>query len=184
MRNCRSYWTVDPNFREYGTGDAGQMPYVTQRSPAPFQAAPMAPQYPTPPGEMPPTADRNTLPPGFAYPTYQPYPGQISHAAGGPIAGMTGGDPPGPDDGYITAKEGEYVMQRGAVARYGQQIMDMINAGEIDPKVLQTAAAHAEADLRAKNAKAAVDEAKALQTAQQVVHARHDAVNVDRRHAR
>ena len=54
------------------------MPYVAQRQAAPFQSPPMAPLYPTPPGELPPTADRNTLPPGFAFPTYQPYPGQIA----------------------------------------------------------------------------------------------------------
>jgi len=94
----------------------------------------------------------------------------ISHAAGGPITPMSGGDPSGPDDGYITAKAGEYVLNRGAVARYGQPLLDAINAGEIDPKVMQMAAAHALADLRAKHAKAAVDEAKAA-------HEPHRAVN-------
>jgi len=115
------------------------------------------------------TADPRLVFPGNPMPPSDWVPPPASHAAGGPIAGMMGGDPPGPDDGFITAKQGEYVMQRGAVARYGQQIMDMINSGEIDPKVLQTAAAHAEADLRAKNAKAAVDEAKAVQTAHQTI---------------
>lgn len=85
-----------------------------------------------------------------------------SHAAGGPIVGMTGGDPPGPDDGFITAKAGEYVLNRGAVARYGQGLLDAINAGQIDPKVLAMAADHAAAELRAKHRQADVHEATAL----------------------
>ena len=55
---------------------------------------------------------------------------------------MTGGDPAGPDNGYITAKEGEYVLNRGAVARYGQPLLDAINAGRSIRQMLQTAAAH------------------------------------------
>lgn len=85
-----------------------------------------------------------------------------SHAAGGPITTMGGGDPPGPDDGFITAKEGEYVLNRGAVARYGPELLDAINRGLIDPKMLQVAAAHADADLRAKHRQADVHEATVL----------------------
>ena len=102
-------------------------------------------------------------PPGFVE-------APMSHAMGGPInalmapggVAMTGGDPPGPDDGMITAKEGEYVLNKGAVARYGQPLLDAINAGEIDPKVLALSVAHSMADLRVKQAKALKDEAAAL----------------------
>lgn len=93
-----------------------------------------------------------------------------SHATGGPVTPMSGGDPRGPDNGYITAKQGEYVLQQSAVARYGQPLLDALNSGKIDPAMLTTAAAHADADLRVKNAQAAMNEAKAAQT-------RHAAVN-------
>lgn len=84
-------------------------------------------------------------------------------AAGGPVVGMTGGDPAGPDDGFITAKQGEYVLNRGAVARYGQGLLDALNSGAIDPKMLQVAAAHADADLRNKQRQGDVHEATVVQ---------------------
>ena len=40
--------------------------------------------------------------------------------------------PPGPGDGYITAKAGEYVVQSSAVEKYGRKAMDAINASTVD----------------------------------------------------
>jgi hypothetical protein len=86
-------------------------------------------------------------------------PGQVvqgvmpgAYAHGGPITQMGGPNPPGPDTGFITAKPGEYVIQRSAVARYGPELLDAINAGVIDPKALQMSGAHAAADLAKKQA--------------------------------
>jgi len=92
-----------------------------------------------------------------------------SHATGGPINALSGPNPTGPDDGYITAKAGEYVLNRGAVAKYGQPLLDAINAMQIDPKVLGMASEHAAAQTRATNAKAAADEARAAQIPHQTV---------------
>jgi hypothetical protein len=92
-----------------------------------------------------------------------------SHATGGPINQLSGPDPAGPDDGYITAKAGEYVLNRGAVARYGQPLLDAINSMQIDPKVLGMAAEHMAAQTRATHAKAALDEAKAAQAPHQTM---------------
>ena len=171
-----NYQKTDPNFREFGAGDAGRMPSYYQRMGQPDRTddpgeAPFnAPFYPVPPGELPPTADRNTLPPGYGPPSFQPYQGQISHATGGPITPMSGGDPRGPDNGYISAKQGEYVIQQSAVARYGQPLLDAINAGRIDPKALTMAAAHATADLAGKHAKTQVDMARANDLMHAAVH--------------
>ncbi len=127
-----NYEMTDPNFREYGTGDAGRM-FSGEVPTAP------PPLYPTPGNELPPTADRNTMDPANTrYWRQFPPDFQIPHAAGGPVA-MTGPNPAGPDDGYITAKAGEYVLQRAAVARYGKPLLDAINSGRLDPKALRKA---------------------------------------------
>lgn len=111
------------------------------------------------------TADQNEMQYGGTPMPPQSWAGPPrSHAAGGPIVGMTGGDPPGPDDGFITAQAGEYVLNQGAVARYGQGLLDAINAGAIDPKMLEMAAAHAAADLRNKQRQADLSEAKVMHT--------------------
>lgn len=59
------------------------------------------------------------------------------HATGGAVGRVAGPVPANGDDGYITAQRGEYVLQRGAVAKYGGDVIDAINSGRVDPAALR-----------------------------------------------
>ena len=39
------------------------------------------------------------------------------------------GQAPGPDDGYGALQDGEYVIKKAAVDKYGQEMLDAINNG-------------------------------------------------------
>jgi hypothetical protein len=47
-------------------------------------------------------------------------------------------DPPGPDDGYAALDNGEYVIRKSAVKKYGANIFEQINAGKIPAKRLKS----------------------------------------------
>lgn len=52
---------------------------------------------------------------------------------GGPISmkNLLGPNPEGPDDGYASLKDGEYVINDKAVKKYGIELMQAINSGKI-----------------------------------------------------
>jgi hypothetical protein len=56
-----------------------------------------------------------------------------SNYKGGPISmkNLLGPDPEGPDDGYASLKDGEYVINDKAVKKYGIELMNAINSGKI-----------------------------------------------------
>jgi len=47
-------------------------------------------------------------------------------------------NPPGPDDGYAALDNGEYVIRKSAVKKYGANIFEKINAGQIPAKRLKS----------------------------------------------
>ena len=47
-------------------------------------------------------------------------------------------NPPGPDDGYAALDNGEYVIRKKAVKKYGANIFDQINAGRIPAQRLKS----------------------------------------------
>ena len=47
-------------------------------------------------------------------------------------------DPPGPDDGYAALDNGEYVIRKSAVKKYGSNIFEQINAGKIPAQRLKS----------------------------------------------
>jgi hypothetical protein len=47
-------------------------------------------------------------------------------------------NPPGPDDGYAALDNGEYVIRKKAVQKYGANIFEQINAGKIPAKRLKS----------------------------------------------
>lgn len=47
-------------------------------------------------------------------------------------------DPPGPDDGYAALDNGEYVIRKKAVKKYGSNIFEQINAGKIPAQRLKS----------------------------------------------
>lgn len=47
-------------------------------------------------------------------------------------------NPPGPDDGYAALDNGEYVIRKSAVQKYGPNIFEQINAGRIPAKRLKS----------------------------------------------
>jgi hypothetical protein len=59
--------------------------------------------------------------------------GQQGYAQGGHVSMMhlLGPDPEGPDDGYATLKDGEFVINDKAVKKYGIELMNAINSGKI-----------------------------------------------------
>ena len=44
---------------------------------------------------------------------------------------LLGPNPAGPDDGYASLKDGEYVINDKAVKKYGIELMNLINSGKI-----------------------------------------------------
>jgi len=47
-------------------------------------------------------------------------------------------NPPGPDDGYAALDNGEYVIRKSAVKKYGSNIFEQINAGQIPARRLKS----------------------------------------------
>jgi hypothetical protein len=47
-------------------------------------------------------------------------------------------NPPGPDDGYAALDNGEYVIRKKAVKKYGSNIFEQINAGKISAQRLKS----------------------------------------------
>ena len=47
-------------------------------------------------------------------------------------------NPPGPDDGYAAMQNGEFVIKKSAVDKYGANILEKINAGKIPAKRLKS----------------------------------------------
>jgi len=61
-------------------------------------------------------------------------------AKGGLITAQNvgGPNPPGPDDGYTGLDIGEFVIKKSAVQKYGENILEKINAGKIPAKRLKS----------------------------------------------
>jgi hypothetical protein len=51
---------------------------------------------------------------------------------------LKGPDPKGPDQGYGALLDGEYVIKKSAVDKYGAGLLDMINAGKIPAKKMKS----------------------------------------------
>jgi hypothetical protein len=47
-------------------------------------------------------------------------------------------NPPGPDDGYAALQNGEFVIKKSSVQKYGENILEKINAGKIPAKRLKS----------------------------------------------
>jgi hypothetical protein len=64
--------------------------------------------------------------------------GEGQYNMGGPVDKVVGPNPPGPDDGAGMLQLGEYVIKKSAVKKYGQGLLDMINAGKIPSKKMKS----------------------------------------------
>ena len=73
--------------------------------------------------------------------------GDNAGLGGGSVAFAKGGkvnmkpqkyNPPGPDDGYAALDNGEYVIRKKAVKKYGANIFEQINAGKISAQRLKS----------------------------------------------
>jgi hypothetical protein len=66
--------------------------------------------------------------------------GDSGWAKGGKVtkSRLKGPDPKGPDEGYGALLSGEYVIKKSAVKKYGQGLLDMINAGKIPAKKMKS----------------------------------------------
>jgi hypothetical protein len=60
--------------------------------------------------------------------------GDAAYAKGGMVQGLIGPNPPGPDDGAGYLQNGEYVIKKSAVDKYGKGLLDMINEGKVPVK--------------------------------------------------
>jgi hypothetical protein len=89
---------------------------------------------------------------GLTGPNYSDYGGMAGETLGGETIGFGGEyakggmvkmkpqkyNPPGPDDGYAALDNGEYVIRKKAVQKYGANIFEQINAGKIPAKRLKS----------------------------------------------
>ena len=118
-------------------------------------AAQAANNFPT--GYIDPGAYEGSLGPsagmgGLTGPNYSDY-GGMAGETGGPDTMGFGGEyakggkvnmkpqkynPPGPDDGYAALDNGEYVIRKKAVKKYGANIFEQINAGKIPAQRLKS----------------------------------------------
>jgi hypothetical protein len=60
--------------------------------------------------------------------------GDAAYAKGGMVGSLIGPNPPGPDDGAGYLQNGEYVIKKSAVDKYGKGLLDMINEGKVPVK--------------------------------------------------
>ncbi len=56
--------------------------------------------------------------------------GDAFYAKGGKVDAVAGPDPSGPDDGFIGADKGEYVVKKAAAKKVGEKAMNEINSGD------------------------------------------------------
>ena len=67
------------------------------------------------------------------------YGGSYNFAKGGKVnMAPQMNNPPGPDDGYAALDNGEYVIRKSAVKKYGSNIFEQINAGKIPAQRLKS----------------------------------------------
>jgi hypothetical protein len=62
--------------------------------------------------------------------------GEAGLYKGGPVKGLLGPNPKGPDEGYKALKSGEYVIKKSSVKKYGEGILGAINQGKIPKRKL------------------------------------------------
>lgn len=130
------------------TGAYSQTAQDQRAAEAAAMAAQAANDFPT--GYIDPGAYEGGLGPsagmgGLTGPNYSDY-GGMAGETGGPDTMGFGGEyakggkvnmkpqkynPPGPDDGYAALDNGEYVIRKKAVKKYGANIFEQINAGKI-----------------------------------------------------
>jgi hypothetical protein len=60
--------------------------------------------------------------------------GDAAFAKGGMVKSLIGPNPPGPDDGAGYLQNGEYVIKKSSVDKYGKGLLDMINEGKVPVK--------------------------------------------------
>ena len=89
---------------------------------------------------------------GLTGPNYSDYGGMAGETGGPDTMGFGGeyakggmvkmkpqiNNPPGPDDGYAALDNGEYVIRKKAVKKYGANIFEQINAGKIPAQRLKS----------------------------------------------
>jgi hypothetical protein len=64
--------------------------------------------------------------------------GDAAFAQGGMVNNLLGPNPPGPDDGAGYLQNGEYVVKKSAVNKYGRGLLDMINEGKVPAKKIKS----------------------------------------------
>ena len=64
--------------------------------------------------------------------------GDAAFAQGGMVNNLLGPNPPGPDDGAGYLQNGEYVIKKSAVNKYGHGLLDMINEGKVPAKKMKS----------------------------------------------
>ena len=64
--------------------------------------------------------------------------GDAAFAKGGIVRNLLGPNPPGPDDGAGYLQNGEYVIKKSSVNKYGRGLLDMINEGKVPAKKMKS----------------------------------------------
>jgi hypothetical protein len=64
--------------------------------------------------------------------------GDAAFAKGGIVRNLLGPNPPGPDDGAGYLQNGEYVIKKSSVNKYGKGLLDMINEGKVPAKKMKS----------------------------------------------
>jgi hypothetical protein len=64
--------------------------------------------------------------------------GDAAFAQGGMVNSLIGPNPPGPDDGAGYLQNGEYVIKKSSVDKYGKGLLDMINEGKVPAKKMKS----------------------------------------------
>jgi bacterioferritin-associated ferredoxin len=64
--------------------------------------------------------------------------GDAAFAQGGMVNNLLGPNPPGPDDGAGYLQNGEYVIKKSSVNKYGRGLLDMINEGKAPAKKMKS----------------------------------------------
>ena len=137
------------------TGAYSQTAQDQRAAEAAAMAAQAANDFPT--GYIDPGAYEGSLGPsagmgGLTGPNYSDYGGMAGETGGPDTMGFGGeyakggmvkmkpqiNNPPGPDDGYAALDNGEYVIRKKAVKKYGANIFEQINAGKISAQRLKS----------------------------------------------
>jgi hypothetical protein len=64
--------------------------------------------------------------------------GDAAFAKGGIVRNLLGPNPPGPDDGAGYLQNGEYVIKKSSVNKYGKGLLDMINECKVPAKKMKS----------------------------------------------